>query len=121
MRFLMQWIAMVAMVACLTGCAFIEPTTRVGGGLFGWEFVDTKDNDILIKNAEYDPKTQQFKVEEIKVTNKASDVVAANVEQMLAFTEQQRAANEGLIGVVKELANAAVAMTGAKVTTQPTP
>jgi len=98
-----------------TGCAFIKPTTELKGGPFGWRFTDTKDNNVLVKNAEYDPKTGQFSVEEVNVSNQSSPVIEANVQQMLAFVEQQRAANEAILGVMAELRQAVGILTGGTV------
>ena len=100
-----RWIILPVVLAGLfvPGCAFIKPTTRLAGP--GWEFVDTKDNDIQIKNAKFDPETKGFSVEDLIVANKSSPVIEANVKQMLAFAEQQRAFNEGLQVAMTGLAN----------------
>ena len=85
--------ALIASCCCLAGCAFIKPTTEIVGP--GWRFTDTKDNDIDLV-CSYDPETNAFKIDKLIISNKSSPVVEANVQQMLAFAEQQRAANEGI-------------------------
>ena len=81
----------------LSGCAYNKPTTELSASAFGgFKFYDSKDNDIIVKGAEFNPETKQFSVEELTVKNAASPVIDANVQQMLAFVEQQRAANEGI-------------------------
>jgi hypothetical protein len=89
-------VAMAVFVCSLcSGCAFIKPTTEVSGP-GGWHFVDTKDNDVTIKGAKYNSATHDGGIDEVVVSNKASPVIEANVQQMLAFVEQQKAANEGI-------------------------
>lgn len=83
----------LAISGLLCGCAFITPTTELSGP--GWSFRDTKDNDIDLV-ASYDPETKSFKIEKLIISNKSSPVIEANVQQMLAFVEQQKAANEGI-------------------------
>ncbi len=80
----------------LTGCAFIKPTTQLKAGIFGFEFYDTKDNDVVVKGAHFNPETKEFTVDELTVANKSSPVIEANIAQMMAFVEQQHAANEGI-------------------------
>ena len=110
----MRWIlATLLVLSC--GCAFIKPITEIKGGPMGWRFTDTKDNDVLVKNAIYNPDTGSFSVEEVNVSNKSSPVIEANVQQMLAFVEQQRAANEAILGVMAELRQAVGILTGGTV------
>jgi len=96
---------LVAGAAAMSGCAYSEPVTRFGGGPFGWEFVDTKDNDIEIVGLNVDPASKVISAEKIVVRNNASDVIVQNVQQMLAFVEQQRAANEGIAVTLAGLSN----------------
>lgn len=93
------------------GCAFIKPTTELAGP--GWHFVDTKNNDIEIVNLNVDPETKAVHADSIVVRNNASDVVTANVAQMMAFVEQQRAANEGIREAFVGITNTANALSGA--------
>lgn len=94
-----KWIIVVLLIlggCILTGCAFIEPTTELSGGPFGWRFYDSKDNDITLKNAEFNADSRAFSIDELTIVNRSSPVIEANVQQMLAFVEQQKAANEGI-------------------------
>lgn len=85
----------------LEGCAFITPTTELSGP--GWHFVDTKDNDIeFVGNFE----SGKFIIEKLTISNKSSPVIEANVQQMLALVEQQKAANEGIKTVTELLLKA---------------
>ena len=96
---LLRWLLMAAMAfpigGCLTGCGAIKPHTKFGMGMFGWNLSDTKDNDIEVKNARYDPKTHEFSVESIVIRNNSSDVMTANVAQMQQITEQMKEINIG--------------------------
>lgn len=86
------------------GCAFIKPTTSFEGP--GWSFMDTKDNDIIMDRPSFtkDGQSASFNAERISVANKSSSVIEANVQQMLAFVEQQKAANEGIKAAMSGLA-----------------
>ena len=97
--------AIVCLGGCVLGCAFIKPTTQLSGGALGWEFVDTKDNDIALEGASFDPASKTFKIEKLIIGNKSSPVIEANVQQMLAFVEQQKAANEGIKAVFAGLSD----------------
>jgi hypothetical protein len=106
-------------LATLTGCAFIKPTTKMGGGPFGWEFVDTKDNNVSVKNLIVDPKTKVITVEELILTNAASPVIEANVQQMLAFVEQQKQATAFMAALAPVLQAAVSALPGVVGVPQP--
>ena len=101
----MRWVA-IGMLA-LTGCAWIKPTTeiRMNPMTRTLTVTNTKDVDITIDELYVDwrPDGGTVKVKKFVVSDKSSPVVTANVQQMLAFVEQQKAANEGLIGTVREL------------------
>jgi len=94
----------IASVACLlaipsclaSGCGVLHARTSMGAGVFGWHFTDTKDNDISFDEASYDPATKQFSIKGLVIRNNASDPMIANVQQIMAIVEQQKAANEGL-------------------------
>lgn len=97
-------LTVISLLLCLPlGCAYANPRTELRAGPFGslFQFHDSKDNDITIKGAEYNPDTQLFKIEELTIRNNASDVRTANVEQMKAHAEQIRAMSE----IVSQLSN----------------
>ena len=121
---MMKWIATVMMLVlvlcsgCLFGCAWIKPTTQVSVNPLTRtiSIYNTKDVDLAIEGFEvsWDNKSGTIELEKIVVSDKASSVIDANVKQMLAFTEQQRAANEGIAAalagirdIVDELATTA--------------
>ncbi len=110
---------LLAGLACLLlcGCAYNPAETKLGGGPFGWFFRDSKDNDIEMLGLEVDPETKVITLESLIIRNNASDAARANVEQMMAFVEQQRAANEGikltmdgLVGIASQLTAAVSAL-----------
>jgi len=93
MRMIFGWCVGCLALSCISACAFIRPTTELCGP--GWRFTDTKDNDIdFVGN--FDPTTGKFTIEKLVISNKSSPVIEANVQQMLAFVEQQKAANDGI-------------------------
>lgn len=92
MRFGMCILAGVALAAC-GGCAALggaaNPRTEVSASpLGGFRFHDSKDNDIEIENAEYDPSTKALKIGKLTIRNNATDVRIASVQQMDAFNRQ---------------------------------
>ena len=105
-----QFITMFTMLVfsgCLsTGCAFIKPTTAfsINPITRTISFVDTKDNDIEVTGVTYSPENG-FGLESLIVSNKSSPVIEADVAQMLAFVEQQRAANEGIAQALAGISN----------------
>jgi len=87
-------LAFAALACLLPGCSMpANPHTRLRAGPLGglFSFEDTKDNDIEIKGANYDPATGRFGLDSLVIRNNASDVRRANVEQMRAYTEQVQA------------------------------
>jgi len=98
--------AALGLGSCITGCAMITPHTQVGFDPVSRTvtFYDSKDNSIIVKNMTYDPEGG-FTLEELTIDNKSTPVIEANVQQMLAFVEQQKAANEGIIAFMGGLAN----------------
>ena len=87
-------VTLLLLGSCLVGCSLpTNPQTSLAAGPWGsfFTFKDTKDNDILIKGAEYNPETKQFKLSELTVRNNSSDVRIANVEQIKAYTAQVEA------------------------------
>ena len=59
----------------------------------------------------YDPATGKFTIEKLVISNKSSPVIEANVQQMLAFAEQQRAANEGITAAFDGIAQTVSSLT----------
>jgi hypothetical protein len=55
----------------------------------GWKFVDTKDNDISIAKASYDPNNGGV-LEGLTIRNNASDPITAEIERIRAIGEVQR-------------------------------
>lgn len=89
---------LVAVLVVMIGSGCMPPSARthVGASILGWDFTDTKDNDIDIEGAEYDPSTHKATLKSFKMRNNASDVNKTLTGMMMAYAEQQRAANEGI-------------------------
>lgn len=92
--------------SCIAGCAMITPHTQVGfdPARRMITFYDSKDNDVELDNVAYSPDGG-FTLEKLIISNKSTPVIEANVQQMLAFVEQQKAANEGIAVTLSGLAN----------------
>lgn len=104
----------LVMVGCLLGCAFIEPTTqlRINPITRTIEFTDTKNNDVQVDLIQYVENfssngvlVRQFVIDNLLISNNSSEVIEQNVKQMLAFVEQQKAANEGIKVALEGLTN----------------
>lgn len=94
-----KYVVFMCMSCISTGCATIRaPRTELKAGPFGsfFSFFDSKDNDITIKNAKYDSKTNMFSVKELTVRNNASDVSRAYADQIKAQAEFTKAFAENL-------------------------
>ena len=75
---------------CIFGCSAeywtgrIEPVTRIGVSAWGGgEFKDTKNNDILLQEAEFDPATKTFKIGHLAIRNNSSEVIDADAARMV--------------------------------------
>lgn len=109
---------LIVMLALAGGCAFIKPTTEIKfNPLTGtMSVLNTKDVDVVAKNLHVSKLPDgggTFDVDEITISDKSSPVIEANVQQMLAFVEQQRAANEGIIGSLKAIGDMVGLLTNA--------
>ncbi|HUT14048.1 MAG TPA: hypothetical protein VMY42_26405 [Thermoguttaceae bacterium] len=89
------------------GCAFITPTTeiRFNPVAKSLSIINTKDVDLSFDSlhVEWQEGSGKLDMENVVIADKSSPVIKENVQQMLAFAEQQKAANEGLIGTIREL------------------
>lgn len=96
-QWLSQWpgyLVLMGLAGCLGGCSLpANPHTKLSAGPFGsyFTFSDTKDNDVLIEDAEFTPSDKAFKIKKLTIRNNSSDPRRANVEQINAYTEQVRA------------------------------
>jgi hypothetical protein len=83
---------------CIHGCAYADPATRlsINPVTRTISFSDTKDNDVSVEYVGYNADTKQFEVKNFVLRNNSSDVREIDVQQMLAFVEQQKAANDGI-------------------------
>ena len=97
----------IAALVVTGGCAFIKPTTLIELDPVNKtvRVLNTKDVDFTLESltAEWTADGGSVQVSGLTISDKSSPVITANVEQMLAFAEQQRAANEGLIGALQQL------------------
>lgn len=80
------------MLVLCAGCAFpANPRTEISCGWTGWKFHNSKDVTIELEGAHGSLDTKSIDIERLVITDNASAVRQANVEQMLAYTEQVRA------------------------------
>jgi hypothetical protein len=80
--------------AAMLGCSLpTNPVTKFGFDPWSrtWQFCDSKDNDVEVKDLTVDPNTYAVTLGSLTIRNNASDVRRANVEQIQAYTEQVRA------------------------------
>lgn len=100
---------------CNAGCAQIKPTTQVSINPITRtiSFKDTKNNDVTFEEVSYNHDTKTFYVKGFVLKNNSSEVIDSNVQQMMAFVEQQRAANEGITQAFAGLAENISALGGA--------
>ena len=87
--------------AALAGCAWIKPTTQIKFNPYTGTIsvFNTKDVDVTFKKivaTKGADGSATLEVEDAIISDKSSPVIKENVNQMLAFVEQQRAANEGI-------------------------
>lgn len=84
--------ALVALVLVgISGCSAdywagaYKPTTefRAKYGPASISFTDSKDNNVSIEGAEYDPVTKKFKIDRLVIINNGSDVVNATGNRAL--------------------------------------
>lgn len=88
------FLMLVLIGGCLGGCSLpANPKTTLQAGPWGsyFSFYDSKDNDVEIVGAEFDPTIKRLKFDRLTIRNNASDVRRANVEQIQAYTEQVKA------------------------------
>lgn len=85
-------------VMCVGGCAMIEPKTTVAVNPItgSVKVTNTKDTDLEAKGVKAVSGEKSFEMESLTLSDKSSPVIKENVQQMLAFVEQQKAANEGI-------------------------
>lgn len=107
MKTLILMLVLVFATAVLSGCAWFKPTTEIvfNPATGTVRFTDTKDNDIHFDKVSvvWNADDGSVLVDNFTAANKSSPVVYANVQQMLAFVEQQRAANEGITAALSGL------------------
>jgi hypothetical protein len=91
-------IGLVLVAVVVGGCGMIKPETRItvnpsngNVNLYNSKDVNVKAEKIEAKNGD-----KTLAVENLDISDKSSPVIEQNVKQMLAFVEQQRAANEGI-------------------------
>lgn len=128
MKFLKSSLAVAMLGSCVAGCYSPEPAqTRFGMGAFrGWEFHDSKDNDVSVEYAGYNSETKQWEVKNLTIRNNASDVnktleamMLANAEQWKAVAEHTRALGEATSSIAGALSWLAPAAVGAPLPSRP--
>jgi hypothetical protein len=86
------------LLLCGPGCAFIKPQTtlHVDPATGKVDVTNSKDVDLTVKKVEGRNGDKSLLIEDLVISDKASPVQNANVNQMMAFVAQQEAANEGV-------------------------
>jgi hypothetical protein len=105
-------VVLLLVVVAGSGFAFIKPTTEFSFNPATGQarFIDTKDNRVQVddfKVSKNPDGTFNCEFKQLLVENQSSPVINANVNQMLAFAEQQRAANEGIKAAFDGITNVA--------------
>jgi len=103
----MRWLLMVVVVLA-PGCGLIEPATtfKINPITRTVTFTNNKDVDLSFDEitAKWDKEGGgEIILKNWVVSDKATPVIEANVAQMMAFVEQQKAANEGIIGSLRAI------------------
>jgi len=98
----------VLAVGLSPGCAFIKPTTEITFDplTHSVRVFNTKDVNVIVDDLKVtwdSPNGNEFSVTKLEISDLSSPVIEKNVQQMLAFVEQQKAANEGIIGSLRVL------------------
>ncbi len=106
----------LVMLVLFSGCAFIEPATEISVNPFTKTVTvrSSKDDKLEVRDlvVTWGPEGGSLKLGSLVAAGQSSPVIEANVEQMLAFTEQQRAANEGIVGALESVSGMVNTMAG---------
>lgn len=88
----MRWVLsmLLGSVVCVGGCGVANPTTslKFNPHTGTVEFMDSKDNTVMVKSLVYNGETKLFELESLEVVNNASQVRIANVPQLEQVTQQ---------------------------------
>lgn len=116
----MRWIlrTAVCLVMMCAGCAFINPSTEFGISPWTKTFYVKNNKDVNVSIAELSLTKDangilSFEAEDVEISDMSSPVIEKNVQQMMAFAEQQRAANEGIIGSLQAIGSMVQTLAGA--------
>lgn len=108
-----SWSCLVLLVALLlifqVGCSAEywtgKTTMRTELHGPGWSFIDTKDNDIEISDAEYDPSTHAGKIGKLTVKNNASTPIQAEIARIEAIGNAQMSQVAYVSGLLQGISN----------------
>ena len=95
-------------LGCVCGCAMpANPGTFIKFNPWTGSvtFEDSRDNNIEVENLEVDLPNKTCKVGKLVVTMEASAVRQANVEQLVAFSEQTKAVSQAITGSIAAVAS----------------
>jgi len=120
----MKWMSLIVCIL-IAGCGVeglhnANPNTRLSADPWGgFQFYNSKDVAVNLEEGSYDPKTGAVALKNLNVTDNASEVRRANVEQIDAITRQQeaiyagwQALHEQTMSMVKALAAEVVNLGG---------
>jgi len=100
---------LLSLVLVLSGCGLIDPTTKIQFSPLTRtiSIYNNKDVDLTFEklDASWTPDGGTLTVKGFLLSDKSSPVIKENVQQMLAFVEQQTAANEGIIGSLNAISD----------------
>ncbi len=71
----------------------------------GWHFIDTKDNDIELDDASFDPTTKSGKIGKLVIRNNASDPITAEIARIEAIGQAQMSQVAYVSGLLQGLSN----------------
>lgn len=115
----MRWILalLLGSVVCVAGCGVANPTTslKFNPHTGTVEFMDSKDNTVMVKSLTYNKEVGLFELESLEVVNNASQVRIANVPQLEQVTQQMLTVGvnfERALGALSQVTASLVPMLG---------
>lgn len=111
-------IGLIVLALCVGGCGYQDKArTSLGASVWGWNFDDSKDNDITLKGAKWGDKS----VDELVIRNNASDVNKSIAEIAIANARVAEAHGKNIEQALNAIANIASRIPGANPMPAPAP
>ena len=106
--YILRLFALLFTLGGLVGCGVAEPTTEIKySPVWGFSLTNSKDVVAGVKKATFNAETKEFTVEDLHVSDNASSVRLANVEQLKLVNEQIRIHGENIaqsLGLITAMA-----------------